>query len=100
MRPYKNEIVTVSVPSGSQAQYSIPTDENINSVTVITYGAGLNVGFNNPDYLTGTFYLYPNSQFTIFGAEYQKMNAPFILYADNLITSANAFMYVILKRFA
>lgn len=99
MIPYKNEFVTISVAGGGQSQYSIPTDENINSVTVLSYGNGINIGFNNPDYLTGTFYLYPNSQFTIYGAELQKINAPFILYADNLVGFTTAYMYVILKRF-
>jgi hypothetical protein len=99
MKSYLNDFIAVLVGTNQQVSYTIPTYENINSITIINQSANVYIGINNPDYLSGTYKIEPGNSLKIGGKYNEKINAPFVLYADNIATSAPGYMYIILKRY-
>jgi hypothetical protein len=100
MKSYINDFIAVFVDSFTNLNYVVPTYENINTITVISAGTTLYIGVNNPDYLSSTYKIEPNKKLIIGGKYNEKINAPFILYADNISPHGNpGYMYIILKRY-
>lgn len=99
LKKYVNDFIAVLVDTNKQVSYTVPTYENINSITIINKSANVYIGINNPDYLTSTYKIEPNNTLKIGGNYNEKLNAPFVLYADNIATSAPGYMYIIIKRY-
>jgi hypothetical protein len=84
MQSYKNEFVALYVPTLTVVSYTIQTADNINSVYIYNNTVSVQIGINNPDYITGTWFVKPGENLLIEGQDLQKINAPLIIYADNI----------------
>lgn len=103
-KAFINEFVQLYVPTLTLVSYTVQTYDNINSVFIYNYTANnttnINIGINNPDYLTGTYYIRGNESYTIGGNYNEKLNAPVIIYADNIgANNPPGFVYIIIKRY-
>jgi hypothetical protein len=99
-KSYVNDFIAIWVNTYSNINYSVPTYENINSITIISRGTTLYIGVNSPYYLSDTYKIEPGNSLKIGGKYNEKINAPFTLYADNIAPNGNpGYMYIILKRY-
>lgn len=104
MKSYINEFVQLYVPTMTLVNYTVPTYENINSVYIYNYSANnttnINIGLNNSDYLTGTYYIRSNESYEIGGKSNQKLNAPVVIFADNIgPNNPPGLVFIIIKRY-
>ena len=84
MQSYINEFVALYVPTLTVVSYTIQTADNINSVYIYNNTVSVNIGVNNRDYLVSTWFVKPGENLLIEGQDLQKINAPLIIYADNI----------------
>lgn len=100
MQSYINEFVALYVPTFTLQSYTIQTYDNINSIYIINNSQSVQVGINDRDYVTGTWYVKPGEKLMIEGQEMQKVNAPIIIYADNIgINNPPQTINIIIKRY-
>ena len=99
MKEYKNEFVSVEVQTNSTGIYTVQTYDNINSVYIYNNTLTVNIGINSPDYLASTYYIKPGEFYVIQGNTNEILNAPIVLYGDNVGISPNQSYTVIIKRY-
>ena len=100
MQSYINEFVALYVPTLTLVEYSIQTADNINSVYIYNNSVSVQIGVNDRDYLTGTWFVKPGENLLIEGQDLQKINAPLIIYADNIgLNNPPQTINIIIKRY-
>lgn len=104
MKSYKNEFVQLYVPTLTLVTYTVQTYDNINSVYIYNYSSNnttnINIGINSPNYLAGTYYIRSNESYEIGGKANQKLNAPVVIFADNIgPNNPPGLVFIVIKRY-